>query len=144
MTIVFMGGTCNNSMWRNRLIDYSNKMKYNINWFNPIVDDWTEECIQIEYQMKKKADFQIFVITPKMTGVFSIAEVVDASNKIPHKTIFCYTIEDGSEMFNDFQRKSLEETSKLIKNNGGIVTDTIFEIADIINERTLVNKYLPR
>ena len=36
---VFLGGTCNNSKWRDKLIPM-----LNIDYFNPVVDDWTEEC----------------------------------------------------------------------------------------------------
>ena len=43
MKKVFLGGTCNESTWRDKLI----KM-LEIDYFNPVVDDWTEECYQEE------------------------------------------------------------------------------------------------
>ena len=40
---VFLGGTCNDSNLRDTLI----KM-LDIEYFNPVVSDWTEECYQEE------------------------------------------------------------------------------------------------
>ena len=42
----------------------------------------------------------MFVITPLMSGVYSIAEVVDASNKNPKKTILCVLDDDGKNGLN--------------------------------------------
>jgi len=81
---VFLGGTCNNSNWREELIPM-----LEIDYFNPIVEDWTPEDQKKEEHEKKICDYNLYVITPKMKGVFSIAEVVDDSNKKPEKTLFC-------------------------------------------------------
>ncbi len=36
---VFLGGTCNESTWRDRVIK-----DLKIDYFNPVVEDWTPEC----------------------------------------------------------------------------------------------------
>ena len=36
---VFLGGTCNESTWRVELIPL-----LKIDYFNPVVEDWTPEC----------------------------------------------------------------------------------------------------
>ena len=92
MKKVFLGGTCNESTWRDKLI----KM-LEIDYFNPVVDDWTEECYQEELRQREICDYCLYVITPRMTGVYSIAEVVDDSNKRPEKTIFCILNHDLSD-----------------------------------------------
>ena len=38
-----------------------------------------------EIKQRAECDFCLYVITPKMTGVYSIAEVVDDSNKRPEQ-----------------------------------------------------------
>lgn len=43
-----------------------------------------------------------------MEGVYSIAEVVDDSNKRPEKTIFAYLLKDESKEFSKYQIKSLD------------------------------------
>lgn len=43
---VFLGGTCAELTWREQLMPMLDK--FNITYFNPVVDDWTEECQVIE------------------------------------------------------------------------------------------------
>ena len=45
---VFLGGTCNNSTWRDELDSI-----IQINKFNPVVEDWTPECQAIEIDEKE-------------------------------------------------------------------------------------------
>jgi hypothetical protein len=130
---VFLGGTCNESTWRDKLIK-----KLEIDYFNPVVDDWNDESFKEELKQRKICDFLLYVITPKMTGVYSIAEVTDDSNKNPEKTIFCYLTTDNDNdnefKFSKAQTKSLDAVSKMIKNNGGKCFDNLTEIADYLNK----------
>ena len=122
----FLGGTCNESTWREELISQlSNK----VNYFNPVVDNWTPECQAREDKARDEARFVLFVITSQMTGVFSIAEVVDCSNKRPESTLFC-VIPDG---FDKVQAKSLNAVAKMVERNGAKVFNTVEEIADFLN-----------
>ena len=125
---VFLGGTCNNSNWRNNLID-----KLEIDYFNPVVDNWTENDYKNELRERENSDFCLYVITPKMTGVYSIAEVVDDSNKRPKKTIFAYLKKDNDSEFSKEQLKSLEKVGEMVKNNGGKCFTSLDEIAIYLN-----------
>lgn len=82
------------------------------------MEDWNDEAYKEELKQRKICDYLLYVITPKMEGVYSIAEVVDDSNKKPKKTIFCYTEEDGGT-FNKGQTKSLDAVGKMVEDNGG-------------------------
>ena len=126
---VFLGGTCAHSDWRKQLMPILDS--YNITYFNPVVSDWTYSCQVIEDWHKEHDDFNLFVITSEMKGVFSIAEVVDLSNKKPSTTIFC-VLRDG---FTKGQLMSLDATIKLVKDNGAIVVDSIEDIASILNTK---------
>lgn len=126
---VFLGGTCNETTWRDELIPMLEH--YNITYFNPVVNDWTESCIIEENWHKEHDDYCLFVITKEMSGVFSIAEVVDLSNKKPNNTIF-YVDKNG---FNKGQLKSLNATIELVKKNGGIIANSLQEIATILNDK---------
>ena len=108
MSKVFLGGTCNDSTWRDDLIpklkiDYFNllpkkPLPLGRGQFTPVVDDWNKEAQQEEIKERKNSDYVLYVITPKMSGVYSIAEVVDDSNKRPEKTLFCVlNIDDENE-----------------------------------------------
>lgn len=127
MKKVFLGGTTNDSNWRDKLID-----DLKIDYFNPVVDDWNEEAQKNEIKERKDSDFVLYVITPKMEGVYSIAEVVDDSNKRPEKTIFAYINEDGKE-FSDHQVKSLDMVGEMVKENGGKWFKSLGEISDYLN-----------
>ena len=126
---VFLGGTCNESTWRDELIPL-----LTIDFFNPVVPDWTEEDYKRELKAREESDFCLYVITPKMTGVYSIAEVIDDSNKRPEKTVFCFLEKDGKEEFNKAQIKSLVATAKMVANNGSEVAGSLKEVAEFLNK----------
>lgn len=149
---VFLGGTCNESKWRDELIPM-----LKIDYFNPVVDDWTEECYQEELRQREICDYCLYVITPRMTGVYSIAEVVDDSNKRPDKTILCVlrkdidynlfiklygSIEQSRSInepdfeifFNKSQMKSLDKVGQMVKMNGGKYFKSLEEVATYLNQ----------
>jgi hypothetical protein len=128
MKKVFLGGTCNGSLWRDELIK-----DLTIDYFQPAGEDWTPEMMEEEIKQRAGCDFCLYVITPKMTGVYSIAEVVDDSNKRPEKTIFCYLQSDGGQTFSAAQIKSLEQTGKMIKENGAQFFKTFAEVSNYLN-----------
>jgi len=128
MKKVFLGGTTNNSNWRDKLIK-----KLKIDYFNPVVNDWNEEAQKEEIKQRKNCDYVLYVITPKMEGVYSIAEVIDDSNKRPEKTIFAYLLEDDSKEFSKHQVKSLDMVGKMVEENGGKWFKSLEEISDYLN-----------
>lgn len=127
MAKVFLGGTCNGSQWREKLIPL-----LKIDYFNPVVPNWTPECQVEELKQRDECDYCLYVITPKMTGVYSVAEVVDDSNKRPHKTVFAYLEEDEGQTFTPHQLKSLVQTGKLVTANGGKVADSLAKVAALL------------
>ena len=128
MKKVFLGGTCNESTWRDKLIPI-----LKIDYFNPVVDDWTEECYLEELRQREICDYCLYVITPKMTGVYSIAEVVDDSNKRPDKTIFCYLTDDGYLTFDNGQIKSLNKVAEMVERSGGKWFQSLESLAEYLN-----------
>lgn len=128
MKKVFLGGTCNGSTWRDSLIK-----KLKIDYFQPQSDEWTPAMMEEEITQREICDFCLYVITPRMTGFYSVAEVVDDSNKRPEKTLFSFLKEDGGEIFSAHQLKSLEQTGKMVKENGAQFFKTFEEIADYVN-----------
>ncbi len=124
MKKVFLGGTCATSTWRTALIPM-----LNIDYFNPVTDDWTPECYQQELHERETCDYCLYTITTEMEGVYSIAEVADDSNKRPEKTVFC-VLEEG---FKPKQLRSLEAVAKMVVNNGGQYFKSLQEVADFLN-----------
>jgi len=129
MIKVFLGGTCNDSTWR----DYFIKLLKNVDYFNPVVKDWNDEAYKKELYEREHCDFCLYCITPKMKGVYSIAEVIDDSNKRPEKTIFVYLKKDENDEFDKVQSKSLDAVSKMLNNNKAKVFNTLEEVAEFLN-----------
>ena len=128
---VFLGGTCNESNWRNRIIPM-----LEVGFFNPVVDDWTPDCMAEELRQREECDVCLYVITPKMTGVYSVAEVIDDSNKRPARTVFVRLRDDGDEKFTDGQWKSLGAVAQMVERNGGTAFDSLKSAALHINALT--------
>ena len=126
---VFLGGTCNESKWREYLIKY-----LKIDYFNPVVEDWTEECMEEEVIQRQICDYCLYTITPKMTGVYSIAEAVDDSNKKPEKTIFFFFLYelDGSTWTNS-QWRSINQVGRMVERNGGKYFTDLNDVAKYLN-----------
>lgn len=107
MSKVFLGGTCNGSTWRDDLIPYLEDAK--IDYFNPVVEDWTEDCIEEEERQKNhECDIHLYVITKDQSGPYSLCEALndawmvytnDESSIV--RTVILYIVP------NDFDKKML-------------------------------------
>ncbi len=125
---VFLGGTCAKTTWRDDLIKL-----LDINYFNPVVEEWTEEAQELEKQEKTLfCNIHFYCITKEMTGVFSIAEVVDSVHT-PNITTILQVMPDG---FDEFQIKSLNAVIDLIQSRGGVAysDNDINKAAELLNQ----------
>lgn len=123
---VFLGGTCSGYKWRDRLIPM-----LRCDYYNPIVKNWSESDRLREVHERETSDIVLYVITSGLRGVYSIAEVIDDSNKRPEKTIFCILYEG----FDNKMTHSLRATANLAKSNGVAVYESLEEVARDINGR---------
>ena len=119
MKRVFLGGTCNGSTWRDEMAIYLHDA--GLDYFNPVLDDWDAEAQENELRKREACDFFLYTITAKKTGDYSIAEVVDDSNKRPDKTFMVLLRDDDGWNFLDGQWKSLTAVAVLVKKNGAQV-----------------------
>jgi len=129
---IFLGGTCNGSVWRGRLTPLLDRR---VDYFDPVVADWNEEAQKREIEKRETCDFVLYVITPRMTGVYSIAEVVDDSNKRSEKTLFCFLDVDGDAAFSSGQLMSLRAVGKMVQRNGGTWLLDLEDVARYVNWR---------
>lgn len=127
---VFLGGTVNGSKWRNKLIP-----KLKIDYFNPVVKNWNEKAYRKELYERKICNYCLYVLTPKMHGVYSVAEVVDDSNKRPNKTLLCILEKDGNNKFTDHQVKSINKVADMVRKNGGMVFQNLDQVARFLNDK---------
>ncbi|MFC0903683.1 nucleoside 2-deoxyribosyltransferase domain-containing protein [Clostridium sp. MT-14] len=66
---VFLGGTCADSKWREKLIPM-----LNVNYFNPITHNWNEAARQEEIKQRKECDLVLYVLS-RAYSTYSIAEI---------------------------------------------------------------------
>lgn len=131
MISVFLGGTCNQSTWRDELLTMLDQDK--VKAFNSVVDDWNEEAQINEDWHKANDDFCLYVLTPEMTGIYSIFEVADDSNKRPDRTIFWVLPERNGKTFSIGLRKNFLKIKKDLIRNGAKVCESLEEIAMFLN-----------
>lgn len=133
---VFLGGTCNKSTWRNKLIPL-----LECDYFNPVVEEWNDNCYENEVREKNESKFHLFLITPLIEGYLSIAEVVESTLYSKDvTTVFMFIendIDEDGELhgFTEHQIKSLKKVGEIVENHGGIYVDsTNFQrLANLLN-----------
>jgi hypothetical protein len=128
---VFLGGTVNGSSWRDEF-----KEKLTIDYFDPVVKDWNDAAYERELSERRFCDYVLYVLTPKMTGYYAVAEVVDDSYRRPDRTIYCYLPEDDGEVFSAHRIKEFEQLGKKVKENGGTWLRNIEEVISFLNSPT--------
>lgn len=75
----FLGGTCAETTWRDELMPLLDEE--GIDYFNPVVEDWTPADQEREEEEKNsKCNVHLYVITPEMQGVYSIAEIIHSAH----------------------------------------------------------------
>lgn len=126
---VFLGGTCSGEKWRDKLIPL-----LTCDYYNPIVKNWSEADRQREVKERESDDIIVYTITNGIKGVYSIAEVVDDSNKRPDKVIFCNLYTTTGSRDSEQMDHSLKAVENLIKSNGCQVCTSIEDLASLINQ----------
>ena len=73
---VFLGGSCNPTTWRH---DVAMPMldAVHVPYYNPQVDEWFEELIEIETKAKEEAQLVLFVVDQLTRCLVSINEAVE-------------------------------------------------------------------
>ena len=122
---IFLGGTCNGSKWRDYFIPRC-KMSY----FNPVVQNWTEESMAEEEWHMVNDKYLLWVITPKQTGYLSPAEAVDLAHRYHSKLIFTVWEDEPDCSFTDHQRQSLNKVKDIVEKAGGRV---FYKLDDVID-----------
>lgn len=118
---VFLGGTTNESIWRNIFIEEIKKVAPNIKCFNPVVDNWTPECIELENFIKATSKHHVYVITPLMIGVYSIAEAIESAmnNKLTYFVVLETDPTNPDRKFSEQMLYSLDAVGEMVKSHFG-------------------------
>ena len=115
---IFLGGTCAHTTWRNEFIKEIEPA--GIEYFNPVVKNWTPECQAIEEDEKNnKCDTHLYVITKEMMGTYSIAEIINSAwQAVVYGTTVNYVVfavlDEGT--WQKHERKSFDAIMKMVNN----------------------------
>ena len=129
MERVYLGGTCNGSDWRARLIPLLTEVEY----FDPVVDDWNDEAAARELYEREHDEWLLYVLTPLSDNIYGVAEAVDDSNKHPGRTLLGVLESDGGKRLSPHQKKALRMVGKMVEGNGGQVFRSLEEVAAFLN-----------
>ncbi len=138
---VFLGGTCSGWKWRDKL-----QPLLKCDFYNPIVKNWSEEDRLREVHEREISDYVLYGITNGIKGVYSIAEVVDDSNKRPEKTLFLNLYKEDERNFTTQMNRSLKAVENLLKENGVRCFCTIESVANFLNSEQIkenLDEYKP-
>lgn len=132
---VFLGGTCQGIDWRKDLEKVL--VKSSIEYYDPLIRDRkrTDADRKKEIEERQKCDYTLYVITTDIRGLYSIAEVVDDSNKKPDSTLFYFEKEaDGFTYPLEGMEKSLKEVGQMVERNKGTWFKTYEEMEKFFKE----------
>lgn len=92
--VVFLGGSCGDTTWRNKLIPKLESV--GVKYFNPVVEDWNEEAQKAEDDAIIESDTLLFLLSPRTNSMYSLFEI-GAFAFSGRKLIFTYLDEDHDE-----------------------------------------------
>lgn len=127
---VFLGGTTAGPDWRPEIIPY-----LSVPFFNPVVPDWNTEVQAEEERQKQKCGISLYVLTPFMTGVFSIAEIMeDTMERRKGLTVVCLLADyAGQSMERKGTKRSVEAVIAMAAKHGAIITNSLKDAAAAVN-----------
>jgi len=94
---VFLGGSCDPTTWR---LDTAIPALENagVSYYNPQVDDWSPELVEIEAGAKAAAACCLFVIDSQTRAIASMLEAAELITAGRSVTVVILDIEDGTEI----------------------------------------------
>lgn len=125
---VFLGGTCSGWKWRDEL-----QPLLQCDFYNPVVENWSENDRLREVHERENSDYVLYAVTNGIRGVYSIAEVVDDSNKRPEKTLFLNLFQEDDRHFTRQMGHSIRAVENLLGENGVRCFDCMEAVAEFLN-----------
>ena len=124
---VFLGGTCNGSDWRENLVKLHDLPFLPI---DPRVEYWERQHRLNEDELRENADYSIYVITPKMRGIYTFIQITEDACNRPNRTAFCILDEDDGETFLPRLKRNLTVSSQRWEELGATKLENLKDIND--------------
>lgn len=88
---VFLAGTCGTTTWRtDTAIPFLSKFMCTSLIYNPQVDNWSPELVEIEADAKQNARYIIFVINRQTSGLASMLEATQLICTQPNRVVLFF------------------------------------------------------
>lgn len=138
-------GTCGESKWRNQFIEAYDNL--NINYFNPLIDNWTPERAEIEAEHLAKDQIILFPVTSETYGLGSLSEIgfsILNAIKLEEKRDFIVLIDDtlDNNLTDESLRKESLRARKLVKEHLKKINFENVYIVKTLDEMFSVSKIL--
>lgn len=127
---VFLGGTVEGYDWREYVM--SELDQFGIEYFNPVVKNYTEQDRIKEDNEKEICDILLFTITNDIVGVYSIAEVTEYAVRRERTVIFCNMYQRNQSEDAIKMGRSLANTERLISKYTAMVCHDLHTAVDYI------------
>jgi hypothetical protein len=109
-----------------------------VEYFNPVVADWTPEFKALEDAAKAKARVQLYVITPLQRGFYSLVEIMHAiagPDQPEHVFVYFMLVDNDGVAFDDAQQRSIKASIEIIQSyQNATVLYSLTEVADALNK----------
>ena len=136
---VFLGGTCSETFktdYRYNLIPLLEEN--HIEYFNPYVDNWNDEAIEIEEFEKENCALELYVLlSAQMRGVYSIYEMTKCAIE---KKGRCLIILDTTGDKNKDRMRSLHKTVEQLEKIGAQISYQNFDMYDDEGEYIFISE----
>lgn len=131
---VFLGGT-HHSDWRKDFLKLIKESGSNIKCYEPVLENWTYENVVIENLVKQNSNCHVYVLTPNMVGMYSIAEMIDSAHDSDVETYFYIKDEepnkDGDMIYwNPRMLNSLYSISNMMIKHGAHKAHSMEELVE--------------
>lgn len=128
--LVFMGGTCAGPKWRERLCGQVSK---SFRWFNPVVDEWSEQAKETELTVRAEADVMLYAITPYQEGCYSYLEMTEDAVRSEKPVVIAFLPSFEDKAFSEQQWSSIISAKRLLERNNATVVLSMEELIDWFN-----------
>lgn len=129
---VFLGGTCNGTDWRDKVIP-----QLQVGFFNPFITgrEWTEGDKDNELlERRSLCSHMLYVITPMTKGLYAVAELMEDSIQKSNRTVVCFLKEDGGKTFDEQQWNSIESIMEMVKQYHDKVFTDLDSVVQTLNQ----------
>lgn len=134
--LVFMGGTCAGPKWRERLCA---QVAQPFRWFNPVVDEWTEEAKETELTVREEADVMLYAITPYQEGCYSYLEMTEDAVRSEKPVVIAFLPSFEDKAFSEQQWSSIVSAKRLLERNNATVLLSMEETIEWFNRYAVGN-----